>query len=489
MDQVGRFRPGFLDHLSQTAGVVKQRARAKLVAVERLVAAVLHEQRGAVRLQQSFVFDVAVRVVDERARLDVAVRVDMQVAAAARDAAVHILAVVPEVHGENRLRPAELADLVVHELALVCGRNQVCHGVYPYGHICEHPCELAALVNQKIEILVAADILGIFAGIAQRGAERQLFRPQELHGAQHGLVGALAAAGIGLLFVALDADGRHEVLDPQHVVGEFFVDQRAVRKGEEHAVVVLLAQADDVVLADHRLPAREDIHKGAQFLALLHDVVHLLEAEVQPMAVFCRPAADAVQVARRGRVEQDGPRNVAVVFFDDLVFAAAAEDAGVDEEVLEQLLAHALVDVGVKAADQPVPVVVRVLHEAVDHVVSVCKIIIPVKFTKPADKLRHVLLRVAVKVRQHPLQAEGLQLFSHRGTHIVILLFQKNYRDTRLYVSFRITWFREFVSIQFLLKVKILYRIRKVSQDRNHPRPDVRGRRFGLTGTPLYCMI
>ena len=83
---------------------------------------------------------------------------------------------------------------------------------------------------------------------------------QHLHGPHDGLVGAGAPAAVGGLLKALHADGGDKVLHPQHLLGELAVDEGAVGKGQEHAVRVGLAQADDVVLAHHGLAAGEDVH-------------------------------------------------------------------------------------------------------------------------------------------------------------------------------------------------------------------------------------
>ena len=82
------------------------------------------------------------------------------------------------------------------------------------------------------------------------------------------LIDAVAPAAVGGLLKALDADGGHKVLHPQHLIGKGLVDQGAVGEGQEHAVVVLLAQLDEVVLAHQRLAAGVDVDVDAQFLAL-----------------------------------------------------------------------------------------------------------------------------------------------------------------------------------------------------------------------------
>ncbi len=359
---------------------------------------------------------------DERARFDVAVRVDMQIGFSSRDAAVHILAVVPEIHGENRLCLAEFADLMIHEFALVRGRYQIRHGVRADRDVGENPREQTALANQKVEVFVAADQLGVFPRIAQGSAERQFPFPEDLHGPHHGLVGAFAAAEIGVLFIAFNADGRDEVFHAQHVVRKFFVDQGAVREGEEGAVVVLLAQADDVVLANERLPARKDVHVAAQLFPLADDIVQLVVGEVELVAVFRRPASRAVQVAGGGGVHQNGPRHVAVVFFGILPEALAAHK--VDEHVLERLFPVSGVDVRIDFRHQTVPVVVGIRHGFIQQFVSLVVALVLVEFLQPPQQFRHVVFRVVFQVPQGFFQAEKLQLI-HKISHNSFILFSQ----------------------------------------------------------------
>ena len=56
-------------------------------------------------------------VVDESARFNVPLRVDVQVSAPPGDAAFRVFPVVPEVHRKQRLCRAKRANLTVHEFA------------------------------------------------------------------------------------------------------------------------------------------------------------------------------------------------------------------------------------------------------------------------------------------------------------------------------------------------------------------------------------
>ena len=65
----------------------------------------------------------------------------------------------------------------------------------------------------------------------------------------------------------------------------------------------------------------------ADFFPLAYDFVHDFIRQVQRVAVFRSPAADAVQVAGTRRVEEDGPGDVAVVFGFGCIPRAQAVEA------------------------------------------------------------------------------------------------------------------------------------------------------------------
>ena len=333
--RVGRVRAGPFDDLAQPLRVFKHRARAQHVVVERLRVVIGHEDRGAQRVEQADLADVRVGIVDEHTGIDVAVRVDVQVAAAACDASANVFAVVLEVHGEDRLGRADFADAVVHVLALLRAGQQLRCGVVADGHVVEVPDEARAEAADEVDERLRGDGIDVGAGVAGGKAEGQVLVVQDLHGAHGLLIDAVAAPPVGDLLKALQTDGGDEVLHAQHLVGERLVDQRAVGEGEELAVAVLFAQGDQVLFAHERLAAGVDVHVDAHLLALRDDRVDLLEGQVQLVAVLRGPAAGAVQVAGRGRVEQDGPRDVAVVRLAQLLLNGPADDVGVEEEVGE----------------------------------------------------------------------------------------------------------------------------------------------------------
>ena len=220
----------------------------------------------------------------------------------------------------------------------------------------EEPDEQCAHLDDLIVEGLAADVVEVDAGVAGRDAEGQLVAAQQLHGVNDLLVGAFAAAAVVGLLKALQADGGDEVLHPQHLLTEGLVDQGTVGEGEELTVGVHLADLDQVGLAHHGLAAGVNVHIGAQLLALGDDGVDGFQGEVELMAVFRSPATGAVEVAGRGGIQQNGPGHIAVVLGGRLLLKGAALQAGVEDKVLEEGLAHARVQL-IDPQDQLIPVV------------------------------------------------------------------------------------------------------------------------------------
>ena len=182
---------------------------------------------------------------------------------------------------------------------------------------------------------------------------------QQLHGPVYLLIDPLATPAVVGLLEALQADGGHEVLHPQHLPAEVLVDEGAVGEGEELAVAVLFAQGDHVLLPHQGLAAGEDVHIGAQLLALGDDGVQLLQGQVQLVAVLGVPAAGAVHVAGGGGVQQNGPGHVAALPLRRLLLGGAAQQAGVENEVPEEGLPHLRVQL-IDLHNELVPVVLFV---------------------------------------------------------------------------------------------------------------------------------
>ena len=119
---------------------------------------------------------------------------------------------------------------------------------------------------------------------------------------------------------------------------------------------MLFAQGDDVLFAHERLSAGVDVDVDAQLFALFDDGVDVVERKVELVAVLRRPAAGAVEVAGARRVEQDGPGDVALVFFAHLLLDGPCKQVAFDQEGFDERVAHFGVQIH-DAHDELVPVV------------------------------------------------------------------------------------------------------------------------------------
>ena len=145
-----------------------------MVLVERLAIVVRHEERRLQDFEQCFFANAGIGIVDEYARVGVAVCVDVQVASAAGDTAADKLAVVLEIHGEDRLFAANCAYAVIHFAALLGVRQQCGYGVVADRHVVEVPDEIGAPLNHLVDEFVIADGIEVLACVAAGKAERQV---------------------------------------------------------------------------------------------------------------------------------------------------------------------------------------------------------------------------------------------------------------------------------------------------------------------------
>ena len=131
-----------------------------------------------------------------------------------------------------------------------------------------------------------------------------------------------------------------------------------------------LAEADDVLLAQHGLPACVEIDVGSEVLALCDDGVEFVIGErlLLLVGVVGCPAAGAVQVACRGGIHEDGPGAVALVFLAYLALARPTDGDGVHEKVDDEGSRHVAVDIGDDVLNEPSPVVARCLEVVHHHV-------------------------------------------------------------------------------------------------------------------------
>ena len=78
---------------------------------------------------------------------------------------------------------------------------------------------------------------------------------------------------------------------------------------------MLLTELNKVCFSDKRLPSCKHIQIYSKLLALCYDLIHLIKGKVQLVAILCRPAACAVQIAGACRIHKDEPWHIAAILF------------------------------------------------------------------------------------------------------------------------------------------------------------------------------
>ena len=93
------------------------------------------------------------------------------------------------------------------------------------------------------------------------------------------IMSAASSAVVGLL-EALYTYGDEEVSYSQKVVTEFLIDESTVCKCMECAVIMLLAQTDQICLAHKRLASGIHIEVNAKLFSLLNHAVNLIKCKI-----------------------------------------------------------------------------------------------------------------------------------------------------------------------------------------------------------------
>ena len=231
----------------------------------------------------------------------------------------------------------------------------------------EIPDKVGAHFNELVIVLLGGNGIIVDAGIAGGNSIGEFMRVQDFHSLDNFLIDALPAAAVGCFFKALQRDCGNEVAHPAHLLCKGIINQCAVGKAQKNTVVVLFTQADQVVFADHGLPSGVDIHIDAQLLALSNDTVNLIQAEVEPVAIRCRPAPGTVQVTGTGGIQKNCPGNIAVIFLPEFFLIIVGGKVGIDEEIRDYLFENIRINITEHVQNKVVIRVIRIFDNIPDY--------------------------------------------------------------------------------------------------------------------------
>jgi len=180
-------------------------------------------------------------------------RVDVQIVPAARDAAVHVFSVIPEIEEENGLAVPVFADLSVHVFALVRRGEEFEICIMPEGHVRKVPAESAPLLDHEIHVVGRPDRLGVVPVIAGRKAKWDAMGFEHVHGMDDLAVRALAPPEIRLLLESLDAEGKRKVSQTAGCLRKALIDQGSLKNARNSSL--MRSAGGVIVFADERFAA------------------------------------------------------------------------------------------------------------------------------------------------------------------------------------------------------------------------------------------
>ena len=309
-----------------------------------------------------------------------------------------------------------MTDAVIHLLSLLRSREQVCHRAVSHRHIVEVPHKQGSALDHHIVERLAAHILKVLACIAYRDTEREFILFHQFHRMAHFVIYAVSAPSVVGLLKSLQADRRDKIFHPEHFLTELFIDHRSVCKCKELTVRMHLTDLEDIFPAHRGLSAGVDVHVCTQLFALTNDRVNVLQTQVILMAVLCRPASGAVQVARRCGIEEDRPGDIAVVFLCLVFLNGTSFQAGIRDKVLKECPAHSRIEL-IQAQDQLIPVIL-IRNRLPDCIPLAC---IPVRRHKTVYEIhqfRNILFRIPLQIFQSLIDCKFLHCFFNRFSHL-----------------------------------------------------------------------
>ena len=174
-------------------------------------------------------------------------------------------------------------------------------------------------------------------------------------------------------------------------------------------------QGDNVLLPHQRLSAGIDEEVTAEFLCLCDDAVQLFQGQVQFVPILRCPAACTVQIAAGGRIHQDRPGHITVVFGAVGKACGGADHTGIDDKVFHQLAPLPVINFRIDAFDQLVPVIIRINQYVSYHGGLVFDATALVVLNEPVTHFDGIVFKVPVHIFQCLFGSENLETV--RNTH------------------------------------------------------------------------
>ena len=125
---------------------------------------------------------------------------------------------------------------------------------------------------------------------------------------------------------------------------------------------MFFGKLQDIIFSHKRFSAGQQIQVDAELFALRYDFIHIREGEIMLIAVGARPAAFAMHIARRGWIEQNQPRNIAVILLPVISDFLCT----FHKSVIAEIQKRGLQNVRIRFVDRPIehgrPAVIRYIQ-------------------------------------------------------------------------------------------------------------------------------
>ena len=173
---------------------------------------------------------------------------------------------------------------------------------------------------------------------------------------------------------------------------------------------MLLAQTNDILLPYQRFTAGIDIHVDSEFFSLTDDIIDLLKGKIQLVAVFRSPASGAVKVTCGSGIQQDCPRDVAVVLLTKLFLNLPALQVYIKEEIVDDSLDDFTVYVEQDVSDIRIIRMLRIL-DGILYGFDLARKLTAGKLVNGFHDLHHILFRIFVDIIHCLVQTESPKAF------------------------------------------------------------------------------
>ncbi len=174
----------------------------------------------------------------------------------------------------------------------------------------------------------------ILPGLGNRGAIKNSFLTQVIHGRHQPLKMALPPMLVSLLFKAFHADHGDHITQPAQPLGHLFINERSVGINLEDDITVSFVKIEQIG-PNKWLTAREGDEVDCQFLCLSDDAIQNLITEAETLFILTRIAVVTLQITPHGWADHEEKRGPQAEFLLEEFPKGGLLRHGEDKKVLD----------------------------------------------------------------------------------------------------------------------------------------------------------